>query len=205
MDLFLPFTHEGKRVEKQAIEVKRLLHLGPYTPIDPFDVLPAVPARLIAVEDLPPGIQQTLTNKRSRTEWSAIGYGPSPVDGEELIMLNPTHHEHRQRASLMEEIVHILLHHPKVVLRFDGERSWKRPFSQKTEDEAFNIGAACIIPYRPLFNMVNNQSLSARAIATRYSVSEEYAVFRIKRAGLYNVYRKRLRTTRKRHRAQAGN
>ena len=106
-----------------------------------------------------------------------------------MILLNPGHHHHRQRASLMEEVVHIVSGHPKVPLRF-GDGAWKRPFEKEVEDEAFNVGAACIVPYKLLFNAVKNEGLSASEIASQYVVSVAYVTFRIKRAGLYRVYQK---------------
>lgn len=189
MDLFLPFTRAGKTTEQIAIKVKRHFGLGPYAGVDPWELLPSLPARLIGLEYFPPDIRSILTG-RGRSAWSAIGYGKSPVDGKELILLNSAHHEHRQRASLMEEVVHIVLDHPKVLLQFDGTGSWRRPFEKEIEDEAYNVGAACIIPYKPLFEAVKYEGLPATAIAERYVVSVGYVEFRIKRAGLYRVYQK---------------
>ena len=189
MTLFLPFTPAGKATERAAIKVKKHLGLGPYAQVDPWEVLSAVPARLIELDGFPTNVRRRLTEE-GNSEWSAIGYGKSPVDGKDLILLNPGHHEHRQRASLMEEEVHIVLDHPKVRLRFDESGSWRRPFASEVEDEAYNIGAACIIPYKPLFEAVKYDGLPANEIARQYSVSVDYVEFRIKRSGLYRVYRK---------------
>lgn len=186
--MFLPFTPKGKETEKTAVEVKRKLGLGPYDAVDPFEVLPSVPARLIDAAILPLELRSTLC-QHSEQAWSAIGYGRSPADGHEMILLNPEHHPHRQKASLMEELVHILLNHPKVPLLFDGDE-WKRPFDASVEDEAFNVGAACLIPYRSLFNAVRYRHSTTAELADTYGVSVAYVDYRIKRAGLHRVYRK---------------
>lgn len=188
MALFLPFTPRGKQAEETAIHVKRKLGLGPYEAVDPFAALSLVPARLIDIAGLPNELQEVLCGKK-RDEWSAVGFGRSPADGHELILLNPCHHDHRRKVSLMEEVVHVVLDHPKVPLLLDGSR-WSRPFNREVEDEAFNVGAACIIPYKPLFNAVKHEHAAAAEIADRYDVSVEYVDYRIKRAGLYRVYRK---------------
>src|SRR5690606_27953652 len=125
-----------------AIGVKRKLGLRAYDGVDPFAVLPSVPIRLVDPISLPLEVRDMLFNA-GKDEWSAIGYGCSPHDGCELVLLNPSHHERRRKATLMEEVVHIVLGHPKVCLRFDGTR-WRRPYNAGVEDEAFNVGAACI-------------------------------------------------------------
>lgn len=194
-NLFLPFTDAGEATERIAIDVKEQLGLGPYAPVDPYKVLDEVPARLVsreAMREIPVEVLSVLTGDGS-SSWSAAGLGRSPVDGAEMILLNPIDHEHRQKVSLMEEIIHIVRDHPRTPLVFDGDGAWARPYDGEAEDEAYNVGAACILPYRSLFNRVNNRSESASSIARAFSVSREYVMYRIKRAGLYNTYRKRQR------------
>lgn len=212
--LFLPFTPQGKITELAAIAVKRHLGLRPDDPVDPFAVLPDVPARLVDVSLLDPILLTDCVQS-----WSGIGFGCAPT-GEELICLNPTHAATRQRATLMEEIVHIVLDHPKttVSLSFDAPaitmhrnaatrtgRATRvrtttaqslRTYDPTVEDDAFNIGAACVVPYRPLFDAVHARREDATVIAARFQLSEEMITYRIKRAGLLNVYRKHHPTAR---------
>lgn len=194
-DLFLPFTEAGEATERIAIEVKEELGLGPHEAVDPYEVLKEVPARLVPREALRRVSAETLSvlTGKGSSSWSAAGLGRSPVDGAEMILLNPNDHEHRRRVSLMEEIIHFIRDHPRTPLVFDGDGAWDRPYDGEAEDEAYNVGAACILPYRSLFNRVNNRSESASSIARVFSVSREYVMYRIKRAGLYNTYRKRQR------------
>lgn len=204
--LFLPFTPEGKRTELAAIAVKRHLGLPPDAAVDPFAVLPDVPARLVDVSLLDSAL---LTDQVEG--WSGIGFGCDPF-GEELIALNPTHAETRQRATLMEEIVHIVLDHPKTKLTVSTAavsghpistiglhgalpsrtvtRASARTFTASVEDDAYNIGAACVVPYRPLFDAVHVRHEHITTIAARYQVSTELIIYRIKRAGLSRVYNK---------------
>lgn len=188
--LFLPFTPNGKSTELRAIEVKRLLGTGVYASVDPYLALARVPARLVGsrtLKQLPELVRQNLCSD----EVSAIGLGVLPATGEWLIYLNPTHAPTRQKVSLMEELVHIALRHPPTELTFDdsGSVRWKRPFNKAVEDEAFCVGAACIVPYRALFNAIKQEGLSIAELAMRFGVSEECAWYRVKRAGLTNVYK----------------
>src|SRR6266436_7570560 len=119
---FMPFTDSGKATELLAIEVKEYLGLDVYAAVDPYVVLTAIPARLVQPGEIiqsAPAAAEILFREQ-HTDWSAIGYGVSPATGESLILLNPTHHPHRRRVSLMEEIVHIVRDHTKTQLRFDG-------------------------------------------------------------------------------------
>jgi Zn-dependent peptidase ImmA (M78 family) len=190
--MFLPFTPNGKATELAAIEIKRVLQVGPYEPMDPYDVLPRIPARLLGDEvfdAMSPEVRKAMLFDEA-DNWSGLGYGRS-VTGEELILINPTHHPHRQRASLAEEIVHIVGQHPKSKLNRLANGSWRRTVDEQLEDEAFNVGAACLVPYERLFKAIKNDARSESEIAELYDVSIEYIRFRIKRAGLYNVYKAR--------------
>jgi Zn-dependent peptidase ImmA (M78 family) len=194
--MFLPFTPNGKATELAAIEIKKELQLGPYEPMDPYAILPRIPARLLGAEvfnAMSLEIRKAMLYDEA-DNWSGLGYGRSEITGEELILLNPTHHPHRQRASLAEEIVHIVGGHPKSRLNQLADGSWRRTVEEQVEDEAFNVGAACIVPYERLFKAIKNDGRSESEIAELYDVSVEYVRFRIKRAGLYNVYRTRLRS-----------
>lgn len=192
MSYFLPFTTKGKATELQAIEVKRLLGLGPYASLDPTAVLPKIPARLLTNADFSDCAEETrdvLFGPRGHG-LSAVGFGRSPADGTWLIFVNPTHHPHRQKASLAEEVVHIVLDHPKTEVSRNGVRGTSRTFNKAVEDEAYCVGAACIMPYRELFNAVHDRHEDVDVIAARYVVSKEYVHYRIRRAGLDRIYKK---------------
>ena len=77
MTLFLPFTPAGEATERRAIEVKRHLRLGPYEAVEPFSVLPSVPARLLCLDDFPPTARSIMLEQYG-SDWSAIGTVPRP-------------------------------------------------------------------------------------------------------------------------------
>jgi len=190
---FLPFTPNGKAVEVLAIQVKQHLALGPEAIVDPLEALERVPARLVDPQEL-----WNKDREAARAlfvdccaHWSGIGFGRSPLDGKSLILLNQAHARTRQKATLMEEIVHIVLDHPKTRLTLSNhECIGGRTHNSWVEDEAFNVGAACLLPYPELFHSVFHSRESASVIANRHNLSVKYVAYRINRSGLYAVYRK---------------
>lgn len=190
MALFLPFTPAGKQTELDAVKVKAHLRFSPYVSIDPYEVLPLVPARIITPEECRLFSDETRTALlgSNSDDLSAVALFRSPASGEWLIHVNPCHDIHRRRASLMEEIVHIVLDHPQTEILLD-ERARRQTYDKGVEDEAFNVGAACIIPYRALFNAVKQNRTAIPELAQQYNMSEQYIVYRIKRAGLSNIYK----------------
>jgi hypothetical protein len=192
--LFLPFTANGQATENRAIAVKERIGLSAYDPVDPFQAVSALLARLVdpnLIRTMCPTAAEVLFGSESH-EWSAVCLGPSPCDGREMILINPMHHKHRQRASLMEEIVHIALNHPRTLITAGSSPSGSTPRSHdaQIEDEAYNVGAACLIPYRDLFRAVKTHGETAAAIAVRYGLSEAYVDYRIRRSGLSAVYKR---------------
>src|SRR4029077_3585770 len=157
MRLFLPFTPEGRTTELLAIKVKEQLGFAPTQALDPLLVLERIPARIIDARllwDHAPSIARELFIEHPR-DWSGVGFGESPHDGVELILLNPAHSVTRRRASLMEEIVHIVLDHRKSCLVKDAATGhWERTHDEDAEDEAYSVGAACLMPYPELFHAV---------------------------------------------------
>lgn len=196
--LFLPFTPNGKATELKAVEVKRHLGLAPEAAVDPFEALSSVPARLFDPEEFrrhSPVLACALFSVHQRT-WDGVGFGRIGADGESIVLLNPTAARTRQRATLMEEIVHIVLDHPKTRLVVTRTRAknpllaWTRPYDSAAEDEAYNVGAACLLPYPALFRAVNERHEHATVIAGQARVSPDHVVYRIKRAGLSRIYYK---------------
>jgi hypothetical protein len=191
--LFLPFTPNGKATELLAIDVKRRVGIPPDAAVDPLAILPRVPARLVEPRELwerCPRVARVLFVDEVDC-WSGIGYGESPADGVSMILLNPLHALTRRRATLMEEIVHIVRIHPKsTIVIGSGPVAPTRSYDRDREDEAFTVGAACLLPYPELFRAIRDSHETGQSIAERFGVSLQYVEFRIKRAGLARIYNK---------------
>ena len=89
----------------------------------------------------------------------------------------------------MEEIVHVALDHPLTEVKCHTGVRQRRTFHSAAEDEAFNVGAACIMPYKGLFYGVKDDRMKIGDFAELHNVSSDYVVYRIKRAGLARVYK----------------
>lgn len=191
--MFLPFSVAAKAIEEKAIALKQRLDVGWFEAIDPEAVLARIPARLLLeadISDLEPRVAEQLFERHS-DEWSAFAIPPG--EGRmAIIVLNSRHAATRRRASLMEEVVHLMFGHaPSTLLAGSAESRLPRTVDGAIEEEAFDVGAACLLPYRPLFFAVRD-STPVAVIAAQFSVSEALVEFRIKRCALTRMYRKRM-------------
>jgi hypothetical protein len=190
--MFVPFTPVGKSIEVKAIGLKQRVGLPWYEPVDPLAMLAAIPARLLLEADirqLSPPLADALFVEGVNA-WSAFAIAPSSTGS--IIVLNSRHPETRRRASLMEEIAHLMLDHPpsRLCLDLDGI-SLIRSYNDTAELEAYDVGAACLVPYALLFRQIRYEAKQVDELARLFSVSEDLIRYRIKRSGLSAVYRKR--------------
>jgi len=119
--------------------------------------------------------------------WS--GMAITLPDGFELVFYNDSHPINRIRSTLMEEFYHIWLEHPKSLVRiYSEDRKW-RTFNSKIEEEAYGSGAAALVPYRPMCEMLAS-GLSTTAIARHFRVSTDLVLFRGKVTKTYRRMRR---------------
>lgn len=112
-----------------------------------------------------------------RRKWSGMTI---PCDGEHIVVMNPTHHPHRQNATLMEEFFHILLRHrPSRVFSCPETGLVRRSFKKEIEEEAYHSAAAALVPYKAMRGMVE-RGADTRDIAGHFEVSQDLAGFRLK-------------------------
>jgi hypothetical protein len=115
------------------------------------------------------------------SSWSALAYREG--DGCWLIAWNPWHAPTRVRASLMEEVAHIVLEHRPTKLVPDPITGLpRRTFSRSKEQEAYGVGAASLVPYNGLV-ILSRLGRSEADIARQFGVSEELVAFRMKVTG----------------------
>lgn len=189
--LFLPFTPIGKAIELRAIELKRAHGFGSYAAVDPETLARAMDAHIVDegwFASLAPALRRAvLVDHRDR--WSA---GSITVEGQLIILANPRHPETRRTVTLLEELVHHGLGHPKSELTVrDGVVM--RTCRHDVEDEAYAVATALVMPYPTLFAHVK----AGRAIdelETPAPVSHECRRFRVKRAGLWRLMQSRVRS-----------
>jgi len=120
------------------------------------------------------------------SHWSA---GTILAAGKATIILNPTHDPVRQKATLAEELAHIVIGHPPS--RIDPTTGF-RTYDDDVESEAYGVGGAMLMPYGHLFPLCRRAVPVAR-IAARFELSAAFTNYRINRAGLRKMYEKRMR------------
>lgn len=122
---------------------------------------------------------------QGRSDWSA-GTLDLP-GGIHLVILNPTQSRLRVKSTLMEEICHIALGHSPSRLENGDGAVWFRSCDRTIEDEAYRLGAACLVPYQGL-RMLLDQQCTIPVIGQRFDVSTELVEYRLKLSGLWKMY-----------------
>lgn len=105
-----------------------------------------------------------------------------------MVILNPTHDLVRQKATLAEELAHVVMGHPPSSI---DPATGFRTYNRDIEDEAYGVGGAMVLPYSQLFPLAK-RGVPTATIAVRYALSERFVNYRINRAGLRRMYRKRI-------------
>ena len=167
----------GLRVRDElAIELTERLPVG----VAYSTLLPAVELR--GHGDIPCA-QVVVESFRSelKSTWSAFAL--SVGDGQIVVVYNDSHSDRRRRATLMEEFFHLRLGHRPSLIRLYGEDG-NRTFDRGVESEAYGSGAAALVPYAGLRQMID-QGLTTGKIATLFGVSIDLVVFRAKVTRLY--------------------
>lgn len=188
MSLFLPFTDAGKAIELRAIELKSAYGMGPYESVDPAILAQRMGAVIVDAawfDTLPSEVwRSALVDWQS--QWSA---GSLTIADTLFILANPTHADTRRSVTLLEELVHHGLGHPKSkLMKTDGVVM--RTCQHDIEDEAYAVATALVMRYRDLFNHINS-GLPIADLPVAVPVSEACRLYRVKRAGLWRTYRAR--------------
>jgi len=189
--LFLPFATRGKQIELRAIEIKAACGCGPYDAVAPLELADRMDVGIVDAEaffaSLPERLRVALLETHSRS-WSA---GSITVADRLYVLLNPTQSEARSSPTLLEELVHDALGHPKSQL-IEQDGVVIRTCQHDIEDEAYCVATALLMPYRELFNHLN-AGLQLADLPVPAPVSDECRLFRVKRAGLWRLYSARQR------------
>ncbi len=168
-------------IEGQAHGLRKISGVSTFGRLNPFDL-----AKKMSVEVTDPLKIKQLAREildqlfGDSKSWSA-GTLPLP-DGKAIVVINSTHTETRQRASLMEELVHIKLKHkPTKLIHADGMtvRNW----DQTQETQAYWVGAAALLP-RCVMKGAKTLGWTIEKVATDHGVSIQLVEFREKILGI---------------------
>lgn len=171
-----------REFEKSALRIRKFVGLSLYDKLDPYDLAARLGMRVIEIKELPNISDQTARTLllEKACEWSGASSGKLP-DGSALIVLNMTQSPQRRKATLMEEICHVLLGHQRN--RLSSDLLGSRDYNKKDETEAYGVGAAALVPFAGLCHFVA-QGLSLAEIARHYDVTKPLIEYRVRITGL---------------------
>jgi hypothetical protein len=192
----LPPTQKGRHHELRARGLREFAGLRRADqPLDPFKLAHYANLLVVTFDELQRSLsEETVAHLlgEGKDKWSGGAASKTLPDGRKLIVLNPTHGKNRHNATLMEEICHVFLGHvPSRLAVEKRDRSGNivaRDYNKDIEDEAYGTGAAALVPFIGLRDMVLTGKTSAQ-IARHYRVSRALVEYRIKVSRLWDAYK----------------
>ncbi len=191
----LPPTRKGRNYEIHAIGLREFAGLRRDDErLNPFELARYAKLLVASFEQIEPFLTEETKSHLLGTgsdKWSGGACSQPLPDGRKLIVLNPTHTQNRQNATLMEEICHVFLGHRPSRLAVkrrnkDGEII-ARDYNPVIEEQAYSIGAAALVPYSALKRFVE-EGKTSRQIAGHFNVSYQLVEYRIKVSRLWPDY-----------------
>ncbi|HQU85092.1 MAG TPA: ImmA/IrrE family metallo-endopeptidase [Pyrinomonadaceae bacterium] len=192
----LPPTRKGRHFEIRAIGLRDFAGLlRDDDRLNPFELARYAKLLVASFEQIEPFLSEETKQHLigdGKDAWSGGACSQTLPDGRKLIILNPTHGENRQNATLMEEICHVFMGHKASRLSVENRNKEgkiiARDYNHDIEEEAYSIGAAALVPYSALKRFVE-QGKTSREIARHFNVSRELVEYRIKVSRLWETYK----------------
>ena len=213
MNLFttLPPSEKRRQYELRALALRDFARLAPEQALDPFAL--ARFAKLLVVDfDSITGLSAESREHLLGTaadQWSGGACSQPLPSGWRIVILNPAHGIHRNRATLMEEIAHVFLGHKPNRLAVVGRspslskdakdigrnpvregvsKTLTRDYNHAAEEAAYAVGSAALLPYFALRHLVF-EGRDANDVARRFRVSRQLVEYRIKVTHLWPIYK----------------
>jgi hypothetical protein len=174
------------RIENTAASVRRELGLDQFVVLDPGLLVDHLEAEVFYLRDL---IHDEVALRRARRAGFDGCASRHPETGRPVIILNCGKPRRRRTATLMEELAHLLLEHRPCRLIPDPHLGivW-RSFNRQQENEAYDMGAALLLPKERIQRDVKELELLVPEIASEHGCSEQLVAYRIQRMRLWNRY-----------------
>jgi hypothetical protein len=175
------------RTEARATQERAVVGLDQLQVLDPSLLIDRLGATVFHLRDLLADDDVALRRARR------IGFDGAaslhPVTGAPLILMNCGKPRRRRMATLMEELSHLILgHQPCRIERDPALGITRRTFDPSQEAEAYDLGAALLLPKERIQRDVKEQQLLADEIADAHGCSEQLVSYRIRRMRLWNRY-----------------
>lgn len=192
----LPPTRKGRQFEIRALGLRDFAGLKRDDErLNPFDLAHYAKLLVASFEQIEPFLSAETKSHLlgdGSDKWSGGACSQTLQDGRKLIILNPTHNQNRQNATLMEEICHVFLGHKPSRLAIENVNKHGKPiardYREDDEEAAYSIGAAALVPFSSLRRFVE-QGKTSREIARHFNVSRELVEYRMKVSRLWETYK----------------
>lgn len=178
-----PQVGRWRLYERMALQVRSFAGLGTNARLDPFDLAGSLNIRVVYLKDVVGLSDSARAHLDTIGGWSG-GATPDLGDGSHVVILNDKHSLGRQRATLMEEICHVLFGHKPSGIASNGLGG--RSYNVSIEDEAYAVGAAALVPYRSLKDFLMS-GYSIRKIASHFGVTPSLVIYRAKGVRLHGL------------------
>ncbi|MBA2621023.1 MAG: ImmA/IrrE family metallo-endopeptidase [Acidobacteria bacterium] len=198
----LPPTRKGREYEIRALGLRDFAGLRRDDErLNPFELAGYAKLLVASFEQIEPFLSEETKAHLlgdGSDKWSGGACSQALQNGRKLIVLNPTHNQNRQNATLMEEICHVFLGHKPSRLAIENINKHGKPiardYRESDEEAAYSVGAAALVPFAALRRMVN-QGKTSREIARHFNVSRELVEYRMKISRLWDTYKVRMMNT----------
>jgi hypothetical protein len=202
MTSLLPSSEKRKQYELRALGLRDFAGVEADQPLDPFMLAEFAKLLVVDFEQIKglSGESREHLLGDAADEWSGGACSRPLPNGWKIVILNPAHGLHRNRATLMEEISHVFLGHqanrlavmsgPPAAAGGPGTSSkvLARDYNKADEEAAYAVGAAALVPFAALHRAVL-AGHTAEQIARRFGVSRQLVEYRIKVTHLWAEYK----------------
>lgn len=174
------------KIERRAAAVRRSLGLDQIRVLDPALLASSLGAEVFNLADL---IDDEIALRRAR----AIGFdgmaSNHPSEGTPIIVLNCGKPARRRTATVMEELGHLVLgHRPSRIYTDEQLGVMRRSYDKAQEQEAYDFGAALLLPKERIQRDVKEGELLVDEIADSHACSTDLVMYRINRMRLARRY-----------------
>jgi hypothetical protein len=174
------------RIERQAAQVRVELGVSQFDVLDPERLVNHVGADVLALGDLVFDEQQLARVRAIAFDGATL---VDPAGDRALILLNCGRPPRRRTATLMEELAHLLLRHRPSRIERDARLGiWRRSFDRAQEYEAYDLGAALLLPKERIQRDVKERECLLGEIAQEHGCSNELVAYRVRRMRLWDRY-----------------
>lgn len=179
----LPDGGKWRDFERKALEIRRFAGKTLADRLDPFELAESLNLKVVYLKDIQ-GLSEDARRLLAETDSWSGGSTKQLPDGSHIVVINGRQSLGRQAATLMEEICHTLFGHApsRISLNPNNQESTGiggRTYNETIEEEAYSVGAAALVPYQSLAEMLMRDE-SVNKIARHFGVTISLVEYRMR-------------------------